>query len=48
MFFPVSRHAAIGLLVAAPFTALAQTGGKLNVIASFTILADFARAIGGP
>lgn len=52
MYFSLSRRAALGLLTAAPFaaqvqTTWAQTATKLDVIASFTILADFARAIGG-
>ena len=47
-----SRRAALGLFAAAPFmaqiqTAQAQTATKLDVLASFTIVADFARVIGG-
>lgn len=42
------RRTLLTLLAAAPFAAHAQPAPTLDVIASFTILADLARAIGGP
>lgn len=42
------RRTFLALLAAAPVAARAQTAPMLDVIASFTILADLARAIGGP
>ena len=52
MSYTFSRRTALGLLATTPFAgqsqiAQAQTTTKLDVLASFTILADFARVIGG-